>query len=114
MDANEIIDFAVAAVSATVETTLANRLDPSITTIKSTKDTHRRLIGLLGRCANTGTLVMRLEGKPTITLDLDMLNDAVVPIPVDIDIPEGEELTLASKSTSGTAAMQVAAFVANK
>ena len=114
MDANEVLDFAVAAVSASVETTLANRLDSSIVSVKSTKDTHRRLVGLIGRCANTGILVCRIDGKPVITVDLDVLNDAVIPLPLDIDIPEGSELTLASKSTSGTAAMQVAAFVANK
>jgi predicted RNA-binding protein YlqC (UPF0109 family) len=115
MAANEIIDLYAATVSASVETALSNRLDSSINSIKSSAKAHRRVVGLAVKSANTGSLIGRIEGQPVITICF-LLAAALTgkPLDVDIDIPDGAELTFASKSTSGTAYCSVAVLIERK
>jgi hypothetical protein len=107
----ELIDLYAAAQVVGTETALANRLDTGISGVTSTDTKKRKLVAVSGRCANTGILIARLDGDPRLTLDLATLNAATFPIPVEVEVPAGQTLTVKGLSSSGTAAIAVVLHV---
>lgn len=112
MDANEAIDLYTSVVVVGTEKPLVGRLDAGVTGVKSTETTSRRLVGLIGRTANTGYVVGRIDQTPVITLDMASMNGQTAPIALDIPIAVGQELKFAAQSGSGTALVAVTALVA--
>ena len=112
MDANELLDLYTSVVAVGTEKALVNRLDTGITGVKSTATATRRVVGIIGRCANTGYIVGRIDQTPVITVDMSSLNAQTVPIPLDIAVPVGSELKFKAQSSSGTAAVYMTALVA--
>jgi len=102
MDAHEVIDLYVSPMVVGTEAKLANRLDSAVASIRSSEALKRRIVGLMGWCANAGIFIGRLDQKPVITISFSALTGQLVIIPLDIPIPVGQEVTFAALSTSGT------------
>lgn len=111
MEANEIVEMTAAAMSTTAEVDYANRLDTSVNSLPSHSPVKRTLVGIAGRTANLGSIIGRIDQKPVITLDMATLNAHTGIWPCAIPIPEGQQLTFAGKSTSGTAGGTLVLFV---
>ena len=110
-DANEVLDLYTSVVVVGTEKVLANRLDSGIDSVKSDAAHTRRLVGLQGATANTGYIIGRLDQRPVITLDMATLNGCDQIVPLDIEIPTGQELTFHAQSSSGTAAIGLTAHI---
>lgn len=95
--------FDAAAVVGT-EQALLGRLDPAVAGVTCRRGEKVRVTGLLGRCANVGYLVLRLAGKTLAILDLAIVNVLTDFAAMDIDVPEGQTLSVGEMSTSGTGA----------
>lgn len=111
MAANELIDLRISACVVGTEGALVNRLDTGTTGVKSSEAVKRRLVGLQIACANTGYVVGRIDQQPVVTIDMALANGLDQVIPLDIDIPVGQELKFAAQSSSGTAACAAVAHV---
>lgn len=97
-------DLYDAAAVVNTEQKLAGRLDSAVDSILSTADERKRITGFMGRCANTGYVIIRRKGTTISTLDLAVINALTEFAPLDIPIDVGEEVTFHELSTSGTAA----------
>jgi len=114
MNPNEAIDLYTSVMVVGTEKPLLNRLDTSIDGIKSNAETQRKIVGLMGRCANTGYIVGRVDGKPVATIDMATLNAMTSILPLEIDVPQGQSCTWMCQSSSGTAAAQLTVFIEKK
>lgn len=112
MDASEILDLSTTVVVVGTEKLLVNRLDSGMVSVKSSAEHPRRLVGLQAATANTGYLIGRIDQTPVITVDMALANGLDQVIPMDIPIPDGQELRFYAQSSSGTAAVAVVAHIA--
>ncbi len=100
-------DLYDAAAATNVEQHLKGRLDTAVDGVTSTGAEHKRVTGFMGRCANTGYLIVRLAGKTLATIDLAVMNALTEFSPLDVDVPDGQTLGLFELSTTGTALCSV-------
>ena len=100
-------DLYDAAAVENAEQHLKGRLDTAVDGVSSTAGEKKRVTGFMGRCANTGYLILRLAGKTLSTIDLAVMNALTEFSPLDVEVPEGQTLAVYELSTSGTAACSV-------
>ena len=100
-------DFYDAAAVANTEQLLKGRFDTSLDGLTSTDDERKKVVGLLGQCSNTGYLYLTLAGRVISIIDLSIMNATDQIIPLEIDIPVGQKLSVHEMSTSGTGSCAV-------
>ena len=100
-------DLYDAAAVVNTEQHLLGRLDSAVAGVTSTASEHKKVTGFMGRCANTGYLIMRLAGKTISVLDLAVVNALTEFAALDVDVPDGQTLGVFEMSTSGTALCSV-------
>jgi len=96
-------DLYDAAAVADAEQHLKGRLDTAVDGVSSTIGEKKRVTGFMGRCANTGYLILRLAGRTVSVIDLAVMNALTEFAPLDVDVPEGQTLSVHELSTAGTA-----------
>ena len=101
-------DLSVDATSAAGENQLANRFVTSDKTVESTPSVRRRVVGITGRCSDTGYLKIIRGSAVVVTIDMALLNALTFELPLDIDIIVGEPLSVYAVLDAGSAACAVA------
>ena len=96
-------DLHDAAAAVDSEQQLKGRLDSAVDGITSTDTEHKRVTGIMGKCANSGYLILRLAGLIKSTFDLTVLNALSGFAALDIEVPVGQTLAVYELSTTGTA-----------
>jgi len=102
-----VLDLYTAACVANADVAMANRRDTAIDAVDCTDGKARRVMGIIGRTSEVGYVVLLLDGRLKATLDFDILNDALAPIPLSIPVPAGSQLTVKAHSTASTGAVTV-------
>lgn len=100
-------DLYDAAAVVNTEQLLKGRLDSSVDGIMSTESEKKKITGFMGRCSNTGYLIVRLAGKTVSVIDLAVMNALTEFAPLEIDIPVGQKVSFHELSTSGTGSCSV-------
>jgi len=96
-------EFYLATVVVGTRTKLAQRLNTSVDGLASTDALKKTITGIAVRCANTGILIISIDGNVVTMLDLVIANAQTFILPLDIPVPVGSKVSLEELTSSGTA-----------
>ena len=95
-------DFYIGVMVINTPTTLANRFNSSITSVNSLQDLKRTIKGIILTSDNVGDVRLIKGSEVVATIGTLVGKKATAFIPLEIDCPIGDGVSVTHVSTSGT------------
>jgi hypothetical protein len=100
-------DYYVASVAAGTESALACRAVPGLSKLIAQEGKPLTLSDIIVKCANTGFVILRVNGQVVAHVGCAGATAQTAPLPLEIPLAAGDELTVGHLSSSGTALCEV-------
>lgn len=100
-------DLNVAVVVAGTESALVCRAVPGLNNLSAREGEPLTVTDIVIACANTGHVILRVNGQTFAHIGCAGANRQTAPLPLDIPLKPGDQLTVGHLSTVGTAACEV-------
>jgi len=107
------VELLIAACVAGVDNALAARRDSNIKGLVGREGHPLKVIGIIGRCANTGYYALLIDGNLIGIIQGLELTAMTQMLPLDIDVAVGQTLSVVYYSVSGTAVASCTLFYRN-